>query len=90
MAKSNMNQDILKILMSEEEIKNRIQEMGDELYDRFENKNPMFVGVLNGCFIFMAGARRAAKERGGVYRRFLLQERHQELRRGADHPRPAA
>ena len=49
MAKSNMNQDILKILMSEEEIKNRIQEMGDELYDRFENKNPMFVGVLTAA-----------------------------------------
>ena len=61
MAKSNMNQDILKILMSEEEIKNRIQEMGDELYDRFENKNPMFVGVLNGCFIFMADLVRAAQ-----------------------------
>ena len=66
MAKSNMNQDILKILMSEEEIKNRIQEMGDELYDRFENKNPMFVGVLNGCFIFMADLVRAAQLKSEV------------------------
>ena len=31
MAKSNMDQDILKILLSEEEIKARVQEMGDEL-----------------------------------------------------------
>ena len=54
MAKSNMDQDILKILLSEEEIKARVQEMGDELYDAFQDKNPMFVGVLNGCFIFMA------------------------------------
>ncbi len=66
MAKSNMNQDILKILMSEEEIKNRIQEMGDELYDRFENKNPMFVGVLNGCFIFMADLVRATQLKSEV------------------------
>ena len=54
MAKSNMDQDILKVLLSEEEIKARVQELGDRLYDRFKDKNPMFVGVLNGCFIFMA------------------------------------
>ena len=61
MAKSNMGQDILKILLSEEEIKARVQEMGDELYDAFQDKNPMFVGVLNGCFIFMADLVRAAQ-----------------------------
>lgn len=61
MAKSNMDQDILKILLSEEEIKTRVQEMGDELYDAFQDKNPMFVGVLNGCFIFMADLVRAAQ-----------------------------
>lgn len=61
MAKSNMDQDILKILLSEEEIKACVQEMGDELYDAFQDKNPMFVGVLNGCFIFMADLVRAAQ-----------------------------
>ena len=61
MAKSNMDQDILKILLSEEEIKARVQEMGDELYDAFQDKNPMCVGVLNGCFIFMADLVRAAQ-----------------------------
>ena len=61
MAKSNMDQDILKILLSEEEIKARVQEMGDELYDAFQDKNPMFVGVLNGCFIFMTDLVRAAQ-----------------------------
>ena len=61
MAKSNMDQDILKILLSEEEIKARVQEMGDELYDAFQDKNPMFVGVLNGCFILMADLVRAAQ-----------------------------
>lgn len=66
MAKSNMNQDILKTLMTEEEIKARIQEMGDELYDRFENKNPLFVGVLNGCFVFMADLVRATQLKSEV------------------------
>ena len=61
MAKSNMDQDILKILLSEEEIKARVQELGDQLYDAFHNKNPLFVGVLKGCFIFMADLVRAAQ-----------------------------
>ena len=61
MAKSNMDQDILKVLLSEEEIKARVKEMGDQLYEAFKDKNPMFVGVLNGCFIFMADLVRAAQ-----------------------------
>ena len=61
MAKSNMDQDILKILLSEEEIKARVQEMGDQLYEAFHDKNPLFVGVLKGCFIFMADLVRAAQ-----------------------------
>ena len=61
MAKSNMNQDILKVLLSEEQIRTRIQEMGDELFDQFKDRNPMFVGVLNGCFVFMADLVRATQ-----------------------------
>ena len=59
--KSNMEQDILKVLYSEEEIKQRVAEMGEELYDRFADKNPLFVGVLNGCFMFMADLVRASQ-----------------------------
>ena len=61
MVKSNMDQDILKILLSEEEIKARVQELGDQLYDAFHDKNPLFVGVPKGCFIFMADLVRAAQ-----------------------------
>lgn len=61
MAKSNMDQDILKVLLSQEDIQRRVQELGDQLYDRFHDKNPMFVGVLNGCFIFMADLVRATQ-----------------------------
>ena len=66
MAKSNMNQDILEVLLSEEQIRQRIQEMGDELFDRFEDKDPMFVGVLNGCFVFMADLVRATQLKSEV------------------------
>lgn len=59
--KSNMEQDILQVLYSEEEIKQRVAEMGEELYDRFADKDPLFVGVLNGCFVFMADLVRASQ-----------------------------
>lgn len=61
MAKSNMDQDILKVLITEEQIRQRVHEMGDVLYDQFKDKDPMFVGVLNGCFIFMADLVRATQ-----------------------------
>ena len=66
MAKSNMDQDILKVLITEDEIRNRTQELGDQLYDRFHDKNPMFVGVLSGCFIFMADLVRACQLKSDV------------------------
>ena len=59
MAKSNLDRDILKVLYSEEQLKARVREMGGELCEKFEGKNPLFVGVLNGCFIFMADLVRA-------------------------------
>ena len=66
MEKSNMNQDILKVLLSEEEIKAKVQEVGDRLYDAFHDKDPVFVGVLNGCFVFMADLVRAAQLKSEV------------------------
>ena len=66
MGKSNMEQDILKVLMSEEQLHARVQEMGDELYDRFHDKDPIFVGVLKGCFIFMADLVRATQMKSEI------------------------
>ena len=66
MVKSNMEQDILKILMSEEQLHARVQEMGNELYDRFADKDPIFVGVLKGCFIFMADLVRATQMKSEI------------------------
>ena len=59
--KSNMEQDILKVLYNEEQIQKRVAEMGEELYDRYHDKNPMFVDVLSGCFVFMADLVRASQ-----------------------------
>ena len=52
--RSEMERDILKVLVTEEELKARVAEMGDALYQRFEGKCPLFLGVLKGSFVFMA------------------------------------
>ena len=51
---SEMEKDILKVLVTEEELKTRIAELGEALYKRYEGHRPLFLGVLKGCFIFMA------------------------------------
>ena len=56
---NEMEKDILKVLVSEEEIRERVAQLGAEISRDFEGKNPMFVGVLKGCFIFMADLTRA-------------------------------
>ena len=58
---SEMEKDILKVLVTEEELKARVQAMGDELYEKFEGKRPLFLGVLKGSFIFMADLVRACQ-----------------------------
>ena len=66
MAKSNMDQDILKVLYSEEELKRRVAEMGEELYDAFKDRNPLFLGVLKGSFIFMSDIVRACQIKSDI------------------------
>ena len=64
--KSEMENDILKVLVTEEEIQKRIQELGDALYDKFQGKNPLFLGVLKGSFVFMADLVRACQVKSDV------------------------
>jgi hypoxanthine phosphoribosyltransferase len=63
---SEMEKDILKVLVTEEQLRQRIGELGAELYRRFEGKNPLFLGVLKGSFIFMADLVRAAQVKSDV------------------------
>ena len=64
--RSEMESDILRVLVTEEELKARIAEMGAELYDRFEGKDPLFLGVLKGSFVFMADLVRACQVKSDV------------------------
>ena len=49
-----MREDIASILLSEEQIHTRVRELGAEISRDYAGKEPLFVGVLKGCFIFMA------------------------------------
>ena len=49
-----MLNDIERVLISEEEIHAKVREMGQKISEDFRGKNPLFVGVLKGCFIFMS------------------------------------
>ena len=61
MAKSSMEQDILRVLYSEEQLKARVAELGGAIYDRFCGRDPIFLAVLKGSFVFMADLVRACQ-----------------------------
>ena len=62
----SMDQDILRVLYTEEEIAARIKELGAQMYEDLKNKEPLFVSVLRGAFIFMADIVRACPVRCDV------------------------
>ena len=64
--RSEMEQDILKILVTEEELKTRVAEMGEALYEKFEGRNPIFLGVLKGSFVFIADLMRACQLKSDI------------------------
>ena len=63
---SEMEHDILKVLVTEEEIRARVAEMGESLYRQFHDKTPLFLGVLKGSFVFMADLVRACQVKSDV------------------------
>jgi len=48
------NGETFKIYLTEEELQRRVVELGEELTERFRGKNPIFIGVLNGAYIFLS------------------------------------
>ena len=49
-----MAQDIKEVLLSEEQIQNKVKELAKQLNEEYAGKNPIFVGVLKGVVIFFA------------------------------------
>ena len=56
-----MDNDIQQILITEEQIKARIAELGRELTAEYAGKNPVIVGVLKGVVVFYADMVRQIK-----------------------------
>jgi len=49
-----MISDIESILMTEEQIQERVRYIGEQISRDYAGKDPIFVGVLKGSFMFMA------------------------------------
>ena len=47
-----MTNDIQQVLVTEEQLRNRIKELGEQLSAEYAGKDPIFVGVLKGVVIF--------------------------------------
>ena len=48
-----------KVVVSEEQLQNRIRELGKEIASDYQGRPPLLVGVLKGAFVFMADLARA-------------------------------
>lgn len=46
--------EIFDVFIPEEQLQKRIAELGAELTDRYKDTVPIFIGILNGSFLFMA------------------------------------
>lgn len=56
-----MEKDIQEILLTEEQIQNRIKGLGEVLTAEYADKNPVIVGVLKGVVVFYADMIRQIK-----------------------------
>ncbi len=50
----SIEDDIAYTLITQQEIHDKVTEIGKKISEDFAGKEPVFVGVLKGCFIFMA------------------------------------
>ncbi len=54
-----LEKDIDRVFFSGEELQNKVREIGAQITRDYEGKDPLFVGVLKGSFVFMADLMRA-------------------------------
>ena len=54
-----MQDDILRVLLSEEEIAQKVQQIGKQITQDYRDKNLLMVSVLKGSVVFMADLMRA-------------------------------
>ncbi|MBQ8975651.1 MAG: hypoxanthine phosphoribosyltransferase [Oscillospiraceae bacterium] len=49
-----MENDVERVFFSKEEIQNRVSELGEQISRDYMGKEPLLVGILKGCFVFMS------------------------------------
>ena len=49
-----MQRDIQEVLLSQEQIQSKVKELAAQLREEYQDKNPIFVGVLKGVVMFIA------------------------------------
>src|SRR5690554_4415228 len=52
--KIHLNGHTFRVYLTREEIDQRVKQIGKELSKNFRDKKPIFIGVLNGAYIFLA------------------------------------
>lgn len=55
----SLDSDILKVFYSEEQLKEKVSELGAKITKDYQGKSPVLVSVLRGSYIFMADLTRA-------------------------------
>ncbi|TYP91734.1 hypoxanthine phosphoribosyltransferase [Fodinibius salinus] len=55
------NGEKFSIYLEQDEIQERVIEMGNELSEKYKDKDPIFIGVLNGAYIFLSDLMRAVE-----------------------------
>ncbi len=54
-----MQNDVLKVLVSEDDIKVKVAELGKKISEDYKNKNLLMISVLKGSVVFMADLMRS-------------------------------
>ncbi len=49
-----MEKDILKIMISEEEIQKKVKEIGQRITEDYKGRDLLVVGILKGCMLFLS------------------------------------
>ena len=49
-----MKNDYSKILFTEDQIKTRVKELGEQITEDYSGRKPILLGILKGCFMFLA------------------------------------
>lgn len=55
----NLDDDVERVLYSQEQIARRVREMGEQVSADYAGKKPLLVAVLKGAFVYMADLARA-------------------------------